>query len=82
MASQRVQKTGVSCTAGERVVGYIRVSTDDQADSGAGLEAQRAAILAECARRGWTLTGIHEDAGASGKAFGMTLSCLKTAVRN
>lgn len=69
MATQRVQKTGVSCTAEGRVVGYVRVSTDDQVDSGAGLEAQRGAIVAECARRGWTLTGIHEDAGASGKSL-------------
>ena len=34
------------------VVGYIRVSTAEQADSGAGLEAQRAAIEAEALRPG------------------------------
>jgi hypothetical protein len=34
------------------VVAYIRVSTDEQVASGAGLEAQRAAIAAEAARRG------------------------------
>jgi len=51
------------------VIGYVRVSTDEQADSGAGLEAQRAAIRAECVRRGWTLQHIYEDAGASGKSL-------------
>jgi len=51
------------------VVGYIRVSTAEQADSGAGLEAQRAAIEAEAQRRGWTLVGTFEDAGASGKSM-------------
>ena len=50
------------------VVGYIRVSTAEQADSGAGLEAQRAAIEAEAVRRGWTLLRTFEDAGASGKS--------------
>jgi DNA invertase Pin-like site-specific DNA recombinase len=52
-----------------RVVGYIRVSTDEQASSGAGLEAQRAAIVAEVERRGWQLAGIVEDAGLSGKSM-------------
>lgn len=50
------------------VVGYVRVSTDEQADSGLGLAAQRCAIEAECSRRGWTLLDILEDAGISGKS--------------
>jgi DNA invertase Pin-like site-specific DNA recombinase len=53
---------------GTKVVGYVRVSTDEQADSGAGLEAQRQAIRTECERRGWELVGIEEDA-ASGKSI-------------
>lgn len=44
------------------------MSTAEQADSGAGLEAQRAAILAESARRGWELVAFHEDAGIGGSA--------------
>ena len=35
--------------------------------SGAGLEAQRRAILAECKRRGWELVETIEDAGYSAK---------------
>src|SRR4051794_17257004 len=50
-----------------RVLGYVRVSTDEQSGSGAGLEAQRRAILAECARRGWHLVEMIEDAGFSAK---------------
>ena len=50
------------------VVGYVRVSTEEQQESGAGLEAQRAQIRAEVARRSWRLTAIHEDA-ASGKSL-------------
>jgi DNA invertase Pin-like site-specific DNA recombinase len=53
----------------ERVIGYVRVSTDEQAASGAGLEAQRAAILAEAERRGWHLVEVIEDAGYSGKSL-------------
>lgn len=49
------------------VIGYIRVSTDEQAASRAGLEAQRASILAEAERRGWHLVSVIEDAGYSGK---------------
>ena len=50
-----------------QVLGYVRVSTDEQSDSGAGLEAQRRAIAAECKRRGWQLVEVIEDAGFSAK---------------
>lgn len=56
-------------TMSEQVIGYIRVSTEEQADSRAGLEAQRAAILAEAERRGWKLVDVIEDAGYSGKSL-------------
>jgi DNA invertase Pin-like site-specific DNA recombinase len=45
----------------------VRVSTEEQKYSGAGLAAQRAAILAECERRGWHLIEVIEDAGYSAK---------------
>jgi DNA invertase Pin-like site-specific DNA recombinase len=45
------------------------VSSDEQASSGAGIEAQRAAILAEAKRRGWREADIDfiEDLGFSAK---------------
>jgi DNA invertase Pin-like site-specific DNA recombinase len=49
-----------------RVIGYCRVSTGDQVDSGLGLAAQRAAMESEAARRGWALEVVTEE-GASGK---------------
>jgi len=50
----------------ERVLGYLRVSTDEQVGSGLGIAAQRAAIAAEADRRGWDVQWVT-DAGASGK---------------
>lgn len=50
-------------------IGYVRVSTSEQSESGLGLEAQRQAIRAEAVRQGWNLVAIHEDAGVSGKAL-------------
>jgi DNA invertase Pin-like site-specific DNA recombinase len=51
------------------MVGYVRVSTEEQASSGLGLEAQRKAIRQAAEHRGWTLGRIHEDAGLSGKSL-------------
>jgi DNA invertase Pin-like site-specific DNA recombinase len=53
---------------GEKVVGYARVSTEEQGANGVGLEAQRSAIAAECDRRGWELLRVEEDV-LSGKTL-------------
>lgn len=51
-----------------RALGYVRVSTDEQVDSGLGLAAQRRTLAQEAERRGWQLEVI-EDAGYSGKSL-------------
>jgi len=48
-----------------QVLGYVRVSTEEQGVSGAGLEAQRRAITAECERRGWQIVEMVEDLGSA-----------------
>jgi len=48
-------------------VGYVRVSTAEQADSGLSLESQMASLRAQATANGWKLIGIHEDAGVSAK---------------
>jgi DNA invertase Pin-like site-specific DNA recombinase len=50
------------------VIGYGRVSTEEQTASGAGLGAQRTAIEAEVARRGWDLASYIEDGCSGAKA--------------
>lgn len=57
---------------GDMMFAYTRVSTDEQALSRNGLDAQRATIDAEAARRGWDLE-YHTDAGVSGKIVGPQL---------
>src|SRR5436190_43399 len=44
-----------------RVIGYARVSTEEQGASGAGLEAQRHTIEEECVRRNWHLLRVEQD---------------------
>lgn len=51
-----------------RAIGYCRVSTAEQGDSRAGLEAQEAVIRAEIRHRGWELVDIRSDV-ASGKTL-------------
>lgn len=49
----------------DTVIAYCRVSTEEQAASGAGLGAQRAAIEAYAAGRGWTIVQWCVDEGVS-----------------
>jgi site-specific DNA recombinase len=48
-------------------IGYIRVSTEEQAKEGISLENQRAKIQAYCRLHDFELDDIIEDAGKSGK---------------
>src|SRR4051812_33037422 len=49
-----------------RAVAYLRVSTDEQSESGAGLNAQLDACRAHAARQGWPLAGPFRDEAVSG----------------
>ncbi len=50
-----------------RAVGYLRVSTEEQARDGVSLDAQRHRIEAHAEAQGWELAGIEADNGISGK---------------
>ena len=52
----------MTCTT---VIGYVRVSSEEQAASGLSLESQRERIRAYCHARGWVLADIVTDAGWS-----------------
>jgi DNA invertase Pin-like site-specific DNA recombinase len=57
----------VLASSGMPVIGYVRVSTSEQAESGLGLAAQESAIRSHCSRQAWQLIGIVHDDGASAK---------------
>ena len=45
---------------------YLRVSTDEQADSGLGIHAQRTRCVAQCLAKGWPEPREYTDEGISG----------------
>jgi len=49
-----------------KVVAYLRVSTEEQAVSGLGLEAQETAVRTACAARGAEVIAVFIDPGVSG----------------
>lgn len=49
-----------------KAIGYIRVSTENQATEGVSLEAQEAKIRAWCDLNDYDLVDLHVDAGISG----------------
>ncbi|HZO12106.1 MAG TPA: recombinase family protein [Polyangiaceae bacterium] len=54
---------------GTKVVGYIRVSTEQQADGGVSLEAQRAKLAAYAVACDLELVAVEVDAGVSAKSL-------------
>jgi len=52
---------------GKRVVGYVRVSTDEQAATGVSLDAQRHRLRAYCEAHGLELVGVEADEGLSAR---------------
>jgi DNA invertase Pin-like site-specific DNA recombinase len=61
-----------------KAIGYVRVSTEEQAVSGLGIDAQKAAILNEVRYRGWELIRWAVDDGVSGK-HGVSRPALEDA---
>ncbi len=58
-------KSGVTPSS---VVGYVRVSTGEQAEAGISLHLQRHRVAAYCAAHGLVLAGVEADEGISAKA--------------
>lgn len=59
----------VKCEGPRRVVGYVRVSTERQADEGASLAAQRRKLAAWCELYSCELVEVLADEGASAKSM-------------
>jgi site-specific DNA recombinase len=57
----------VRATPVTRAIAYLRVSTDQQAESGLGLEAQEAAVQSAAFRLRLTIARTFVDGGTSGK---------------
>lgn len=53
----------------KQAIGYIRVSTEQQANEGVSLEAQKAKIAAWCVTNDYELMNVFVDAGISGKSM-------------
>jgi len=63
------------------LLGYMRVSTEAQAQSGAGLEGQRQFLEAEALRRGLTLEIVQEAEAMSGKSYAKRTALLEAMSR-
>jgi site-specific DNA recombinase len=62
VSPEALRPTGV-----QYVVGYVRVSTGHQAETGVSIDAQKDWVRGWAGARNATLAGLYEDAGISGK---------------
>jgi putative DNA-invertase from lambdoid prophage Rac len=60
------RKTAPSTQRQPAVFGYVRVSTDTQADNGVSLDEQQRRIEGRCLEQGWHLAEIFVERGVSG----------------
>ena len=65
----------------KQAVAYIRVSTEQQAQEGVSLEAQRAKIAHWCSANGYELAGVFVDAAVSGKRMDTRPELLKARAK-
>jgi DNA invertase Pin-like site-specific DNA recombinase len=65
-----------------KVYAYLRVSTDQQAESGAGLGAQLSAITLYANQRGMTIENVFSDDGVSGATETADRPALKVAIES
>jgi site-specific DNA recombinase len=62
-------RKNVTKTEDRKTVAYVRVSTQDQANEGASLDAQEARIAAYCVAMGFDVSEVIRDAGESAKSL-------------
>jgi site-specific DNA recombinase len=75
--TKKAAKSQPQETMAKVYVGYCRVSTDEQADSGYGLDAQEAKVRAYAAAMGYQLAEVIVDDGYSGASLDRPgLACL------
>jgi site-specific DNA recombinase len=65
MARTRI-KPGTKDIEPTRIAAYVRVSTEDQANSGLGIEAQKSRCTAMATVKGWPAPVFYADEGVSG----------------
>src|ERR1700704_1474864 len=66
LQAQRIARLEQVTDVSKKVLGYVRVSTEEQASKGHGLDAQERAIRSFAESQGFELIGVERDSGVSG----------------